>query len=88
MGRGIRFGLIELDDMLVAGNLHVDYFVLDLFDDGLLIVLRVDLLERDDLAGEGSVGSLVETQKYLPEGSLSQFHRLAKVNLLVLLDLP
>lgn len=56
MRGGVRFGLVELDDMLVACDLHVDYLVLDLSDDGLLVGLFADLLKGDDLAGEGRVG--------------------------------
>jgi hypothetical protein len=73
--------------MLVACDLHVDDFVLDLLDDGLLVDLGVDLLEGDDLAGEGSAGGFVEAEEDLAESALAQLQRLAEVDLLVLLYL-
>jgi hypothetical protein len=73
--------------MLVACDLHVDDFVLDLLDDGLLVDLGVDLLEGDDLAGEGSAGGFVEAEEDLAESALAQLECLAEVDLLVLLYL-
>lgn len=74
--------------MFVACDLHVDDLVLDLLDDAVLVAVRVDLLQRDDFAGEGSMRPLIKTQKNLSERTLPQLQRLTEVNLLVFLDAP
>jgi hypothetical protein len=88
MSGGVRLGLVELDDVVVARDLHVDDLVLDLLDDAVLVAVRVDLLQGDDLAGEGRMGALVETQEDLSESPMAQLQRLAEVYLLVFLDAP
>lgn len=59
--------------MLIPGDLHIHDLVLDLLDDAVLVAVRVDLLQGYDLAGEGSMRSLVETQKHLSKSTLAQF---------------
>lgn len=58
--------------MLIPGDLHIHDLVLDLLDDAVLVAVRIDLLQGYNLAGEGSMGSLVEAQENLPERTLAQ----------------
>ena len=59
--------------MFIPGNLHIDYFILDLLDDAVLVAVCVDLLQGYDRASEGSMGRVIETQENLPKSTLSQF---------------
>lgn len=72
MGAGVRFGLLELDYVVVFGDLHVDDFVLDLAHEGLLVFLSDDFLEVDNFDCEGEAGSLVEAHVDLAEDALAQ----------------
>lgn len=68
----LRFGLEELDDVLVLCQLHVDYLVFYFFYEGLLVLLQVYLLNGNYLACEWRVQGLVETQKNFPKSALTQ----------------
>lgn len=69
----ILFGLVELNDGWMPGELHVHDLVFYLLHERGSVVIQGHLLEIDDLEGAGYFSTVIEAEKHLSKGSLTEF---------------
>jgi hypothetical protein len=56
----------------MAGDLHVDNFVLDLFEEGFRVDLGAQFLKVDDLESARSLASIIKSQIDLTKRTFSE----------------
>jgi hypothetical protein len=67
----LLFGLVELDDRGMSGELHVHDLVFNFLHQAGGVVIQTHLLQVHDLEGAGYFPTIVKPQKDLSERSLS-----------------